>query len=108
MEVFCDCIDLTYLSPYLSTHGLFDNYTALHVLGNIEDRQEKVAKAFLTLKQKGEETPQKLLCCLTKEMEHPGHETIAKELIGMMQTYKLQLYCPTCKKHIDIARYIAS
>ena len=102
MVDFCSSVDLTYLSTYLNAHGLLGLPTAINVLGSMEDRQEKVSKAFLTLKQKGEETPQKLLCCLFKEKNHSGHECIAKKLKGAMQTYNLQPYCPVCKKEIAV------
>ena len=68
MDVFFTSVNLIHLSTYLCNHELLtaDKMNILH--GN-DTPLKKAGKFFNKLKQKGKETPQKLLCCLTKEQD---------------------------------------
>ena len=103
MDVFFTSVNLIHLSTYLCTHELLtaDEMNILH--GN-DTPLEKAGKIFSKLKQKGKETPQKLLCCLTKEQEHSGHQDIAKKLASVMRVYDVQPYCPICQ--LNVRSYI--
>lgn len=91
---------MSYLNPQLCSHELLG---MCEMVANpcVHHHQEK-ENILQTLKQKGKETPQRLLYCLTNEYHHAGHKDLAMKLAEVIKTYKIPFYCPKCEKDMAV------
>ena len=100
---FTKFVSVEALLPYLLAHHMLtrDETYILHSSSIPPTKQNRELLQFL--KQKGSETLQKLLCCLTKETTHWGHRAVAAKLRATMEMFEFsgKLVCPVCKKLIS-------
>ena len=73
------------LLPYLLQHSLLTRDEEYHLRNIIYSFSEKAQMLLSYLKSKGDDSLQRLLCCLNLAHEHLGHKIVADRLKQVMQ-----------------------
>ena len=88
------------LVPYLLQHFLLTGDEAYHLCNMMYSPGEKAQMLIGFLKRKGDESLQRVLCCLNLAHEHMGHKTVADRLKQVMQANGVECadFCSDCRR----------
>ena len=86
------------LLPYLQQHFLVTRDEEEHLSSMMHSSREKARMLLSYLKSKGDDSLQKVLCCLNLAHEHIGHKTVADRLKQVMESIGLKCagFCSNC------------